>query len=274
MALVVDGIASGYGAQPVIEQVGFALERGETVTILGPNGVGKTTLFKAVLGFLPLIEGTVFIDDASISSMSRSEVARAIAYVPQIQSIPFAYTVEEAVLMGRAPHLRLLQQPGAADHEIARRALDTMGIAHLAKKTCTEISGGELQMVAIARALAQQPHYLVMDEPTASLDFGNQVHVLERIIELNESGIGVLLTTHDPEQAFALKSDVVLLQRGRQCHCGYYRDILTEETLAEAYGVDVLIRPVPYGEKTVECCMALIKETGHRHRSRQNERSE
>lgn len=266
MALAVDDISCGYGEKPVIEHVGFRLEPGSVTAILGPNGVGKTTLFKATLGFLPLESGSVTIDGRKTVDMSRSEIARAIAYVPQIQNIPFAYTVEEAVLMGRAPHLRLLQQPGPEDHRIAREALETMGIGHLAKKTCTEVSGGELQMVSIARALAQQPRYLVMDEPTASLDFGNQIHVLERVIELTESGIGVLMTTHDPEQAFSLKSDVVLLQRGHACRCGYYRDVLTEEALGETYGVDVLVRPIPYGGKSIECCMALIKETGHRHR--------
>lgn len=266
MALVVDDVSCGYGGRPVLEHVGFQLEPGSVTAILGPNGVGKTTLFKAALGFLPLETGSVTIDGGKIADMSRSEIARAIAYVPQIQNIPFAYTVEEAVLMGRAPHLKLLQQPGPEDRRIAREALETMGIARLAKKTCTEVSGGELQMVSIARALAQQPRYLVMDEPTASLDFGNQIHVLEHVIELTEGGIGVLMTTHDPEQAFSLKSDVVLLQRGRACRCGYYRDVLTEEALAETYGVDVLIRPIPYGGKSIECCMALIKETGHRHR--------
>ena len=140
-----------------------------------------------------------------------------------------------------------------------------MGIEHLAKKTCAEVSGGELQMAFIARALAQEPRYLVMDEPTASLDFGNQMHVLERIIDLTGRGIGVLLTTHDPSQAFTLKADVVLMQRGRRQRCGYYRDVLTEDALRETYGVDVLVRSLPYGEKTVDCCMALPKDAVHHH---------
>lgn len=262
MALVARDVVCGYGDGSVVGGVSFSLEGGHVVAVLGPNGVGKTTLFKAVLGLLPLEGGSIEVDGEPASSMGRSEFARALAYVPQSQNVPFAYSVEEAVLMGRAPHLKLLQQPGPEDREIALRAMEEMGIGHLAKKTCTEISGGELQMVAIARALAQQPRYLVMDEPTASLDFGNQAKVLRRVLDLAKGGIGVLLTTHDPEQAFALRADVVLLQRGGRCLTGRYREVLTEETLSQTYGVDVLVRSLPYGSRSVDCCMALVHDAG------------
>ncbi len=261
MALVASDVTCGYGDEAVVRDVSFALEAGRVLAVLGPNGVGKTTLFKAVLGLLPLTGGSIEVDGKPAAKMSRPELARAMAYVPQSQNIPFSYTVEEVALMGRAPHLKLLEQPGPEDRDIARRALDEMGIGHLAKKTCTEVSGGELQMVAIARALAQQPRYLVMDEPTASLDFGNQAKVLRRILDLTEGGIGVLLTTHDPEHAFALRSDVVLLQRDGRCLEGPYREVLAEETLSATYGVEVLVRSLPYKGRSVDCCMALVHGT-------------
>ncbi|MDR3053510.1 MAG: ABC transporter ATP-binding protein [Coriobacteriales bacterium] len=266
MALVVEGLCCGYAEdKPIIKNLDFSLGAGKVTTVLGPNGVGKTTLFKAILGFLQPRTGSITIDGKAIAAMGRAELARAIAYVPQIQSMPFAYTVEETVLMGRAPHLKLLEQPRSKDCAAALHAMELMGIDHLAKKTCTEISGGERQMVFIARALAQEPQYFVMDEPTASLDFGNQVHVLERIIDLTQGKTGMLISTHDPSQAFTLKSDVLVMQHGYRCCSGYYRDVLTEELMHQTYGVEVIIRSIPYAAKQIECCMALIKETGHRH---------
>lgn len=259
MALVVQNVSCGYGSTAVVRDVSFSLEGGGVTAVLGPNGVGKTTLFKAILGFLPVETGSIVIDGQPLAAMDRAAVARAVAYVPQKQNVPFAYRVEEIVLMGRAPHLRLLQQPGPEDRTIAREALEAMGIAHLAKKTATEVSGGELQLTCIARALAQQPRYLVMDEPTAALDFGNQARVLERVLALAASGIGVLMTTHDPAQAFALDAQVVLLRRGETPCAGPCRTVLTEETLSATYGVPVLVQTVERGGHFVECCAAVVR---------------
>jgi iron complex transport system ATP-binding protein len=265
VALVVKALECGYGQERVVHDLNLTLPAGNILAVLGPNGVGKTTLFKAVLGFIKPTAGTIELDGRALESFSRSQLARALAYVPQNQQVPFSFTVEDVVLMGRAPHLRLLEQPGPNDRRIAYEALEQMGVAHLARKTCTQISGGERQMVFIARALAQQPRYLVMDEPTASLDYGNQVQVLERILELAGNEMGILLTTHDPTQAFTLKSDVVLMQRGFNTLSGYYREVLTEQTLRETYGVDVVIGAIPWQDKTLDCCMPLVGIEGHRH---------
>lgn len=265
MAFDVENLVCGYGSREILRGVDLSLCKGQVLTVLGPNGIGKTTLFKSMLGFVKPFSGAITLEGKDITSFSRNELARKIAYVPQTQNISFAYTVEDVVLMGRAPHLKLLQQPRSIDFEIVSRALAVMGVTHLAKKTYTEISGGEQQMVAIARALAQEPTYLIMDEPTASLDFGNQVHVLERILDLVDQGIGVLLTTHDPSQAFTLKSDAILLQRGNHLSSGYYRDVLTKKALQDAYGVEVLIRTVPYKDRDVQCCMALPSKQHHHH---------
>lgn len=259
MALEVRDVSCGYGAGAVVQGVSFALEPGHVVAVLGPNGVGKTTLFKAILGFLPVEQGSIAVDGAALGAMARVEVARALAYVPQKQAVPFAYRVEEFVLMGRAPHLKLLQQPGPEDRAIARAALKEMGIDHLAKKTCTEVSGGELQLACIARALTQRPRYLVMDEPTAALDFGNQARVLRRVLDLADAGIGVIMTTHDPAQAFALDSDVVLLRRDEPAVAGPCRAVLTEETLSRTYGVSVAVGRLERGGRGVDCCVALVE---------------
>lgn len=259
MALVVSHMTCGYDQTPVVADVSFTLEAGRVTAVLGPNGVGKTTLFKAALGFLPAMSGTIAVDGEDLTQLDRAAVARALAYVPQRQNVPFAYTVEELVLMGRAPHLKLLQQPGPEDRDIARAALDAMGIAHLARKTANEISGGELQLACIARALAQRPRYLVMDEPTAALDFGNQARVLERVLDLAAGGIGVLMTTHDPAQAYALDADVVLLCRDGRSLSGPCRDVLSEEVLSQTYGVPVLVHAVERDGRTVECCAAIVR---------------
>lgn len=249
----------------VVRDVNLTLEPGGIVCVLGPNGVGKTTLFKAILGFLPLASGEIRIEGKQLGELSRTEIARLIAYVPQRTSVPFSYTVEQFVLMGRAPHLRLLQQPGPDDRRIAREKLEMMGIEHLSRKLCTEISGGELQMACVARALAQEPRYLIMDEPTASLDFGNSARVLGQVLDLADAGIGVLMTTHDPSQPFSLSSDVVLLRRGEPSLTGRCDEILTERTLADAYGVDVLIREESFKGQSVTCCEAVVRDRAARH---------
>lgn len=257
MTLDANGLSCGYGDTCVVHDISFTLDQGRVLTVLGPNGVGKTTFFKTVLGFLPAQKGTVTIDERPIAQLSRPALAQSIAYVPQTQDIPFAYTIEDVVFMGRACYLKLLQQLRPVDYHVADQVLRLMGIDHLAHKACSEVSGGELQLAFIARALAQEPKYLVMDEPTASLDFGNQMHVLEHIMELTEHGIGVLMTTHDPNQAFMLKSDVLLLQREMKHNHGYYRDILTSDELSCTYGVNVSVHSIPHADGRIDCCLAL-----------------
>ena len=258
MSLVARGVACGYDHKQIVGGVDFSLEPCETLCVLGPNGVGKTTLFKSLLGFLPLLAGEVEVDGACLSALSRSEIARLVAYVPQKVSVPFSYTLEEFVLMGRAPHLRLLQQPGPEDRALVRGIIEELGIGHLEHKTCAEVSGGEMQMASIARALAQRPRYLVMDEPTASLDFGNQARVLDRVRRLACSGIGVIMTTHDPGQAFALDSRVVLLQRDGGARSGSCREVLTEQTLSATYGVEVWHERAVRAGRSADCCVVPL----------------
>ena len=234
----------GYRGHPVGRDVSLALEAGEVLCLLGPNGSGKTTLFKTLLGLLAPQAGDVLIDGGSLQTRRRNEIARAVSYVPQAHAAFFPFTVREVVLMGRTAHLGVFSSPSRRDREVAQEALERMRLAHLANSIYTRISGGERQLALIARALAQDAQAVVMDEPTANLDFGNQVRVLQHIRSLAGSGIGVLLSTHDPDHAFLCADRVAMLHEGRLVHHGSPSEVITAERLKQVYGVDAVVARV------------------------------
>ena len=215
--------------------------------LLGANGSGKTTLFKAVLGLLRLTGGRILVDGADTASWPPRRLARTLAYVPQAHTPPFPFAVKDVVLMARTAHLGLFGSPSRRDAAIAEDALDALGISHLAHSRYTEISGGERQLVLIARALAQQSEFLIMDEPTSNLDFGNQVRVLRRVKALARRGLGLLMTTHFPDHAFLCASRVALLKAGRLLAMGRPEEVLTKRHLEGAYGVSLRIVEVDAG---------------------------
>ena len=233
-------IDCGYGKIRILHDISLQVSSGEAFCLLGPNGVGKTTLFKTILGFLPLLSGLITIDGEDISTWSDRRKAQVIGYVPQVHTPPFPFTVIDVVTMGRTAHLGPMASPSKHDVEIAEDALKELGISNLSQKIYTEISGGERQMVLVARALAQQPKILIMDEPTANLDFGNQVRVLEQINRLTAQGMAIIMTTHFPDHAFLCPGTVGLLEHDRLT-VGRAQDVVTEERLQCAYGVDVRI---------------------------------
>ena len=245
MKLEARNLDFGYRGKPVGRDVSLALEAGEVLCLLGPNGSGKTTLFKTLLGLLPVQCGAVVIDGADLGARRRDEVARMVSYVPQAHAAFFPYSVREVVLMGRTAHLGMFSTPSRRDHEITMAALGRMGLTHLAESVYTRISGGERQLALVARALAQDAHIVVMDEPTANLDFGNQVRVLQHVQDLARSGIGVLLSTHDPDQAFVCADRVAMLHAGRLVRLGAPAEVVTAESLKEIYGVEVEVALVP-----------------------------
>lgn len=260
-ALVVDALTCGYRGRPVLTDVRLEIRPGTAVALLGPNGVGKSTLFKTVLGLLPPIRGGARIGDRPLDRMSRAERARCIAYVPQSGDEPFGHRVLDVVLLGRTAWLGWRPSPSAEDVAIARAALDRLGVADLADAGFTELSGGQRQLVLIARALAQQAAVLMMDEPTANLDLGNEVRVLSCVRDLVAEGLTVVFTSHRPEQAFVCADQAVLLHPGGSYVDGPVRDVLTTEAMERAYGVDVLVRTaaVP-GRGDVVQCTALLPE--------------
>jgi iron complex transport system ATP-binding protein len=253
--LAVDCLAFGFPGRTVGRDVSFTLAAGEVMCVLGPNGGGKTTLFRTILGLLERHAGSIKVENRSLETLSRAQIARRVGYVPQGHAGYFAYTVEEFVLMGRTAHLGAFASPAKKDFSVANRALESLGIAQLADKPVTEISAGERQLALVARALAQEPRLLVLDEPTASLDFGNQVRVLERISALAGSGISILFSSHDPDHAFLCARRALLLAEGRVLEIGTPREVIRPDTLERMYRVSVKVLPLPGGMHT---CLPAI----------------
>lgn len=247
MRIEADNLSFGYPEHAVGRDLSLAIDAGEVMCLLGPNGCGKTTLFRTLLGLLPAQAGRILLGGEDIGRLSRAEIARRIAYVPQAQAAIFPYTALDLVLMGRVAHRGLFAGPTAEDIALSRRALDDLGIGALAERDVTRLSGGQRQLVIVARALAQAAPLIVMDEPTASLDFGNQVRVLSEIRRLATRGIGIVLSTHDPDHAFAVAGRVALMNDGRIIAAGAPSEVLTADSLRMVYGVDVSVEHLPDG---------------------------
>jgi iron complex transport system ATP-binding protein len=229
----------GYRDRVVGRGLSIALRTGEALALLGPNGGGKTTLLRTLLGLLPPREGDVLVDGAPLNARSGRERARLIAYVPQSHASTFAFTVRTMVLMGRSAHGSMFAAPSAQDRSVVERSLERFAIPHLAERPYTTLSGGERQLVLLARALAQEPRFVVLDEPTASLDFGNQGKVMGEIRKLAADGHGVLFTTHDPNQARRAADRAVLLRNGERIAEGPVGEVVTQANLETLYGAAV-----------------------------------
>jgi len=254
-------LATGYGKKTVGSAIDLDIRPGEILCLLGPNGCGKTTLFKTILGLIPALGGAVEIGGQPLAALSRADIARQLAYVPQQHAPPFPFEVIEVVMMGRTPLIGRFAQPSAMDRDIALDALAQVGLADAAGNDYSRLSGGQRQLVLIARALAQAAPVLVMDEPTASLDFGNQIRVLEKVTELCRSGTGkaVIFSTHDPDQAFALEARVLLMRDGGIHATGAPAEVLTDRTLSLVYGADVVVEKTASGRRV--CLPALRPAT-------------
>jgi len=249
MTLATESLGFGYPGKLIGRDVTLAVAPGEALALLGPNGGGKTTLLKTMLGLLQPQGGAVSLDGLSLAAMPVGQRARLVGYVPQAHAGIFAFSVRDVVLMGRTTYQGVFAKPTALDRTIADDEIQRLGIGHLADQPYTMISGGERQLVLIARALAQQPRYVVLDEPTASLDFGNQGKVMRQIRLLASKGLGVLFTTHDPNQAMRYADRVALLGGGRLLAEGVPADVLNVAALSALYGSNV--RAVCQHELTV-----------------------
>jgi iron complex transport system ATP-binding protein len=238
MKLSMHNISAGYGSRMVISEISTSLHSGEVVCLLGPNGSGKTTFFKAILGLIPST-GDIRFDQRSARTFTTRQRARALAYVPQIHIPPFPFSGIDIVLMGRTPFIGAFSIPSPHDRREAERIMDLLHIGHLADRNYAQISGGERQLVLIARALAQSPQILIMDEPTLHLDFGNQIRALNLIRELATRDMGVMITTHVPDHAFICATRVIALLDGRIAADGPPKEVLTCALIKRMYGIDV-----------------------------------
>ncbi len=239
MSVKVNGLSFSYGRHPVLHNISFHVDSGRMLSVLGPNGVGKSTLFKNILGLYPAPEKTVFVNGKDVSSMSIRERAAEMAYIPQSHSPSFNYSVYDMVLMGTAAQVKLQSAPGTAQRHKTEDMMKRLGVWTLRTRGFLQISGGEQQLVCIARALVQGARVLIMDEPTANLDYGNQVLVQSRLSELAGEGYTVIQSTHNPEQAFLYADDVLALMDGNVEAFGSPQEVISTELMKKLYRVDV-----------------------------------
>ncbi len=235
----VKNLSFSYGKQKVLDHVSFTAEAGQLLSVLGPNGVGKSTLFRCMLGLLTPREGEILVQGERVDTMKPGALAQKIAYIPQSHDPVFHYSVFEMVLMGTTAQTGLFSAPNKEQKQLVFETLEKLGLSSMEDRSYRTLSGGERQMVLIARAMVQKAKVLLMDEPSASLDFGNRIMVMNRVRELCKEGYCVIQTTHDPEQAYLYSHNILALQKGRVLAHGRPQDVFNEALISALYGIEV-----------------------------------
>jgi len=257
MEIKIKDVSCGYKKKKVLENVNIAFETGNIYSILGANGIGKTTLFKSMLGFIPLQAGDIYFDKKSISSMNEKEIAMYVSYVPQAKNYSMQYSVFDIILMGRALHIRKFESPSSKDIEKVNTVIKQLKIERMKNLMYSELSGGEQQIVLIARALAQEARFIIMDEPASNLDFENQKKVLDVLIDLTQRDIGIIMSSHSPDHALYCDSQVVMIRRDKTIISGPVQQTVNKESLFSVYGVklDVISSSDVEGNIRRSCCL-------------------
>ena len=259
MSLEVSHLSFAYSKRGrlVLDDISFSVKKGDLLAVLGPNGVGKSTMFRCILGFLRDYEGSIRLNGLEIKFLDHREIAKHVAYIPQSTYPVFNYTVLDVVLMGLTNQMNLLAAPNQDHIDEAYAAMESLGIAHLRNAGYGEISGGERQLTLIARALVQKAKILIMDEPTANLDYGNQFRVMCRISDLAREGYIIILSTHNPDHAFLYANRTLMIYGGKVIADGAPDDVLDAELIKEVYGVDVNVEDYRYGSRRHKLCVPI-----------------
>ena len=226
--------------RPVLRDVSFSVRGGEMLAVLGPNGIGKTTLLKCMMGFQRWTSGVTYLNGCDMAGLPVRDVWRQMAYIPQVKDYSYGFTGLDMAVMGRSSHLGTFSQPGGRDFEIARDAMRRIGIEALADVPCNQMSGGQFQMVLIARALATEPRLLVLDEPETGLDFRNQLVILDVLDDLvHREGLAAVMNTHYPMHALKIADKTLMLGEGCRCTFGPTQQVITEENMRSVFHVEV-----------------------------------
>ena len=252
MSISIQNMGFSYGKHEVLHNVNAEIPDGCLVNVLGPNGAGKSTLFRCILGLQNGYSGTISVNGKDMRKLSVKERAREISYIPQSHSPVYDYEVMDVVLMATGNDLGMLRTPGRSHMLRAYEALERIGISDLAHRTYTQISGGEQQLVLVARALAQNSKTIIMDEPTSALDYGNTVRVLSCVKQLAREGLSIVQSTHQPDQAFLYADKTMVIYEGSVAAYGSPNDVITKELVSKIYGIDVEVNSL-YDDRVRVC---------------------
>lgn len=252
MSIEIRDLSFSYGERLILDGINFKSENNQLISVLGPNGVGKSTLFRCMLGLLKGYKGKILLEGKDIRNLSVGDMARLIAYIPQSHYPSFNYSVFDMILMGTSVQVSSISSPGKKQIKLVEDALDKIGIYHLKDRGYMQISGGERQLVLLARALVQKAKILVLDEPTSNLDFGNQIKVLSQIKDLTKEGYTIIQSTHNPDQTFLFSDTILAMDGGRIVKYGRPDDVFSSDLIKKLYGVDVEIQSL-YDDKVRLC---------------------
>lgn len=260
MIIKFDNISIGYGEKIILKNLNFEFDSNESISLLGPNGIGKTTFFKSLLGFLPLLEGDILIDGVSIKKYKHKELAEIFSYVPQAKDYSYQFTVEEVIMMGRALYIKKFSSPSQEDYDVVNDILSKLNIIDYKDKIYSELSGGEQQIILIARALAQEAKFIIMDEPASNLDFSNQEKMLNTIKRLKDMSVGILMSTHTPDHAFVCSDKALVVKKNQSYIFGDVNNIVNSDILTEAYGVKIAVVENDICGKKIKTCTLVGRD--------------
>lgn len=261
MSIEIQDLSFSYGSRLILDKLNLTIQPSETLSILGPNGAGKTTFLNGVAGLLKPTSGHITYEKKEFHKLTPNQMALLVGYVPQLIVPSFDYSVLEYVVTGCAPQIGTFKKPGEEHYKIAREAIAETGITYLADKSYRQISGGERQQVSIARVIAQRPAYILMDEPTSHLDYGNQIRVLKTIKKLSKNGFGVVFTTHNPDHVLLLGGNVAVIDREGHLHYGKAELMINHQLLSRLYDTEIcLIKPE--NSKRLVCFAPDLEQEG------------